>query len=205
MVGIITPNNVGSQLRIVRIILSRFSKAVGILITVPVVQYSEASQTVKITVGYISNGIGSLGMISTNLVNVLGDYLSQVIGIKVNLVLVNVGNHYSDASLLVQYLSSLIGGSSQASHTFKTVILRLAKFIAFTKANTIGGYNHNSPMTFKGLRVQVSGRLTTEPTRPRQTVQEFTIGSFKSNRIQSSSFTSVNAKGTITIKVWLGI
>ena len=134
----------------------------------------------------------------------LGDYLSQVFGLKVNLVLVSVGNHYSDASLLAQYLSSLIGGSAQASHTFKTVMLRLAKFIAFTKANT-EGYLHNSPLSFKGLRVRVSGRLTTEPTRPRQTVHEFTIGSFKSNRIQSSSFTSVKAKGSITIKVWLGI
>ena len=59
MKNITTPNIIGNQLRILRIILVRFGKAAGVLITVPVVQYNGASQTVKITVGYITNGIGT--------------------------------------------------------------------------------------------------------------------------------------------------
>lgn len=181
-----------NQIRTIRILLTRFSKAANIMTTLPVVQYKVDS--VNITIGYISNV-----PLTVNLVNVLSDYISKVFGVKVIIRLVRIDNYYSDAHILAQYLSSLIGGSAQSSHTFKVAMQRLSRYIAFSV------YNPNSAIGFKGLRVQISGRLATEPTRPRQTVHVYSIGSFKSNRLQASSYTSTNTKGSMTIKVWLGL
>lgn len=184
--------NAINQMRTLRILLARFSKAAGIMTTLPVVQFGAGS--VNITIGYISKA-----PISVNLINVLGDYISQIFGIKAHLRFVRIENYYADAQILAQYLSSLIGGSAQSSHTFKVAIRRLSRYIAFAAGHP------NSAIGFKGLRVQISGRLATEPTRPRQTVHVYEIGSFKSNRMQASSYTSTNPKGSITIKVWLGL
>ena len=54
--------------------------------------------------------------------------------------------------------------------------------------------------------MQVSGRLQSERNRPRFTVQTAQIGSFvndKRSLIDMSSFSTKNAKGAFTIKVWI--
>lgn len=195
-------NNVQGHSRLLRVVLTRFSEALGIMTTVPVVVNNHASGTFKVIVGYIDHGVGSPSVITANLVNIMADYLSHVLGGAVQLVLIKVDHHYSDATLLAQYLSGLIGGGNTTSHTFKAAVLRLTKFLAFT----VGNLNDGSLIgTLKGIRVVVSGRLATEPTRPRQTVQEFTMGSFSGHRLQASSFTTINAKGSMTVKVWLAM
>ena len=191
-----------NQLRLMRIILARFSQAAGIMTTQPAVSFSPVTGTLTLTIGYIMSGGGSL---SANLVNVLADYLSRALGLKVCLVLVRVQNPYSDAGLLARYLSSLMGGPARSSHTFKAVVLRLAKHLAFPAGPLHGVRGYNAPIALRGVRVRVSGRLTVEPTRPRQTTHEFTLGTFKTNRLQAGSYTVINSKGAMTIKIWLGL
>jgi len=199
----LTPHDLVNQLRLLRIILTRFSQAAGLMSTQPAVQYSPVTGTLSVTAGYIMGG-GSQSPLSANMVNVLADYLSRSLRQKVSLSLVRVQNPYSDANLLARYLSTLMGGPAQSSHTFKAVVLRLAQHLAFA-VGPGAGKGRNAPIALRGVRVRVSGRLTTEPTRPRQTTQEFTLGTFRSNRLQAGSYTVFNSKGAMTIKVWLGL
>lgn len=170
MTEVPSPTALGNQLRLLRMVLARFSQASGLLLTQPVAQYSPVTGTLKISVGYIGGGGGDQAPLSINLVNVLSDYLSSALGVKVCLLLIRLQNHYSEPSLLAQYLAGLIGGGVDSSSTFKSTVTRLAKFLAFSADEV-------APMTVKGVRVRVSGRLTVEPTRPRQTTQEFTLRS----------------------------
>ena len=185
--------------RLLRIIITRFAKAVNIMITVPTVQHAVSSRTVKVTVGYLANSTHC--PLTVNMVHVLSDYLSCVFGRTVTLVFVRVGTPFADAHLLCQHLSRFMAGSVSASHRFKPVMSRLAKHMTLARRTT----DLSAPQVARGVRVRLSGRLTTEPTRPRVTTSEMTIGSFRSNRLQSSSLTSINAKGSMTIKVWLGL
>lgn len=192
-----------NQFRLLRIIIARFSQAAGILTTQPSVEFNPVTGSLKLTIGYFI--AGERNQLSANLVNVVTDYLSLALGLKVSLVLIRVQNPYADANVLARYLSSLMGGPARSSHAFKAVMLQLAKFLAFPSVAVKGVWGINAPYALRGVRVRVSGRLTVEPTRPRQTTHEFTLGTFKTNRLQAGSFTVINSKGAMTVKVWLGL
>ena len=55
------------------------------------------------------------------------------------------------------------------------------------------------------MKIRVSGRLLTQRSVPRQTVQTAQIGSFsgQDNVIDFGSYTTKNKKGAFTVKVWI--
>ena len=70
--------------------------------------------------------------------------------------------------------------------------------------DAIGG--SRLPSHIVGLKVQLHGRLTSETSRPRQTEQSATMGSFRADRmglVHAASHTATNNKGAYTVKVWL--
>ena len=69
------------------------------------------------------------------------------------------------------------------------------------------------PSYITGMKIRISGRLTTQRSVPRQTVQTAQVGSFSSSHIpsnskasgiiSSASFSTKNQKGAFTVKVWI--
>ena len=54
-----------------------------------------------------------------------------------------------------------------------------------------------------GLRIQISGKLTTANNRPRYTVRSYYIGSISGENVSFSQYTTKNKLGSFTVKVWL--
>jgi ribosomal protein S3 len=62
------------------------------------------------------------------------------------------------------------------------------------------------PSHILGLKIRVSGRLASERSRPRFTVQTAETGTFSKNNlslVQVRSSTAKNKKNRYTVKVWL--
>lgn len=192
--------------RIAGIILTRLSAALDILTTLPTIK-SKAGKT-SIIVGFTPiNSEKPNTTISNNLINVLADILSSLYLSPVELTLIRINYLFNDSHILANYLALMIGASNQNSFTFKATLIRLVSFIAFNTENiTMSSHSHSHSHSgiineLKGIKVRVSGRLSSEPTRPRQTVHEFIIGNFKSGVIEACSYTVTNSKGSITVKV----
>nr|YP_009445633.1 ribosomal protein S3 [Tremella fuciformis]YP_010180089.1 ribosomal protein S3 [Auricularia auricula-judae]ATX61911.1 ribosomal protein S3 [Tremella fuciformis]ATX61932.1 ribosomal protein S3 [Tremella fuciformis]ATX61955.1 ribosomal protein S3 [Tremella fuciformis]ATX61976.1 ribosomal protein S3 [Tremella fuciformis]ATX61998.1 ribosomal protein S3 [Tremella fuciformis] len=62
------------------------------------------------------------------------------------------------------------------------------------------------PSHIVGIKVRVSGRLMTERSQPRKTVQSVQVGSFSKNNlslVDMASYSTKNKKGAFTVKVWI--
>lgn len=175
-------------------LLQRFATTMGIIITKPIVQH--ASNRITITVGYI--GIDSPVNLSLNSINILCDSMSMVLGCPVHITFIQLNNHYSDANVLAHYLATIIGVSGSLSQSFLPAMRYLSLLLKL-------GTTSNLLVSVTGIKVQVSGRITSEPVRPRQTVQSYMLGKFNNMTIQTGSYTACNTIGNLTIKVWLGI
>lgn len=66
--------------------------------------------------------------------------------------------------------------------------------------------------SLKGIKIRISGKLTSMGNRPRYTVREYIYGNMstssshlqgKGNSLQVSQHTSKNVHGTFTVKVWV--
>jgi hypothetical protein len=127
----------------------------------------------------------------------------------VELRLVKLHYPYLNSYILAQYIAS-----NAQNYKLAKILRRLFSYVAPVK-NTSRIFSENTqlealssvlPSHIVGLKVRVSGRLTTERSRPRQTVQTAEIGSFsKSNLslVDTDSFTTNNKKGAFTVKVWI--
>lgn len=147
---------------------------------------------------YISNTDESL---TSNQINILGQQLASIAPCPVELRLVRLFSSYLDADVLAKFLSREL-----ESGRFRTVILNL-----FTHIGPIKPYTNLDIVytgAILGIKVRLAGRLTEEPSLPRQTIKTVSIGTFASKRIrilQASSYTTTNIKGAYTVKVWLAI
>jgi ribosomal protein S3 len=140
--------------------------------------------------------------LNNNTINNLGDVLSKLFGRPVELRLVKLYYPYLNSYILAQYI---------ALNTQKYNFVRIQRMI-FGKASIVKDTESANvliselPAQIVGIKIRVSGRLVTERSKPRQTVQTAQIGSFvKDNKslVDASSFTSKNKKGAFTIKVWI--
>jgi hypothetical protein len=116
--------------------------------------------------------------------------------------LVKLHYPYLNRYILAQHIAS-----NAQNYKLVKILRRLFSYVAPVK-NTLSleALSSALPSHIVGLKVRVSGRLITERSRPRQTVQTAEIGSFsKSNLslVDSASFTSSNKKGAFTVKVWI--
>lgn len=154
--------------------------------------------------------------LNNNIVNKLAIKLQKQFQQHVELRLKKHEYPYLDRYILAQYIavntqqytfdhiaSMIIGDFSPFLSTSGALIaLSTNSFKESTAALT------NSIRILVGIKLELSGRLVTELSRPRETVQIKHIGSFakdNSAEVQYASFTTKNKKGAFTIKVTLSL
>ncbi|TPG03839.1 hypothetical protein EAH88_19305 [Rhodanobacter glycinis] len=140
--------------------------------------------------------------LNVNTINNLGERLSQIFGRPVELRLVRLHYPYLNSHILAQFV---------AHNTQKYNFVRIQRMI-FSKAAIVKDTDTEKallselPSHIVGIKIRISGRLVTERSRPRQTVQTAEMGSFvKDNKsiVETAQFTDKNKKGAFTVKVWI--
>lgn len=156
---------------------------------------------------YIANSNQAL---SNSTINSLGEVLSKLFKRPVELRLVRVHYPYMNSYILAQYVAI-------NTKRYNFTRIQRAIFAALQVVNqrtlftsSVPSSDNALPAYITGVKIRVSGRLVTERSVPRQTVQTAQIGSFsdpsngqEKNVIESASFTSKNKKGAFTVKVWI--
>lgn len=148
--------------------------------------------------------------LNNNTVNNLGETLSSLFGRPVELRLVKLHYPYLNSYILAQYIAL-----NTQDYTLVQIVRRIFGSMSPIKdtSSPFVGLNGSAintssdlPSHIVGIKVRVSGRLMTERSRPRQTVQTAQIGSFAKGNlslVDNASFTTKNKKGAFTVKVWI--
>lgn len=151
--------------------------------------------------------------LNNNTVNNLGEALSSLFNKTVELRLVKLHYPFLNCYILAQYIAY-----NTQDYKLVQITRRIFGSISPVKNTQFSGTSGSlsparsslpSPTPFGavvGIKVRVSGRLITERSRPRQTVQTVQVGSFAKNNlsfVESASFTTKNKKGAFTVKVWI--
>lgn len=169
------------------------------------------------------------GALNQSMLNVLGAQLAEVLGRDVELIMIRVSAPYLDANVLAEWLSMDLV-TSTFSQTIKTMMTKMMTMTMKTTTTALSTTTPNKrtkrtvkgsmymggsalfpvtlPGAITGVKVQLAGRLMTEPSLPRTVVQSASVGSFRPGpyqSLQSGSYTMVNPKGTYTVKVWLSV
>lgn len=154
---------------------------------------SVAADSVKIHVPYfifeVQNALGAIAVIN------LHKALIRLYGITVVLRLVRLTVPYLDAHVLAKYISAEL-----VSNTFTQVVRRLFALISPVTVRT----NLQLPAFLVGFKIRLAGRLIKEKSHPRLTVQTVSLGNLavsRTNITHSAGYTSVNIKGSYTVKV----
>jgi ribosomal protein S3 len=140
--------------------------------------------------------------LNNNTVNNLGDALSSLFGRPVELRLVKLHYPYLNSYILAQYIAL-----NTQDYTLVQIVRRIfGSIVPVKNTQSVNVLASDLPSHIVGIKVRVSGRLMTERSRPRQTVQTAQIGSFAKGNlslVDSASFTTKNKKGAFTVKVWI--
>lgn len=152
--------------------------------------------------------------LDSSTINSLGEVLSKLYKCPVELRLVRLHYPYLNSYILAQFVAM-----NTRKYNFKAIMNSL--FSAVRESVIATGSTTSLPSQIVGLKVKISGRLATQRSVPRQTVQTAQIGSFSSSVIQNNAFsvqetgakaegvvefaafTSKNKKGAFTVKVWI--
>lgn len=152
--------------------------------------------------------------LDSSTINSLGEVLSKLYKCPVELRLVRLHYPYLNSYILAQFVAM-----NTRKYNFKAIMNSL--FSAVRESVMATGSTTSLPSQIVGLKVKISGRLATQRSVPRQTVQTAQIGSFSSSVIQNNAFsvqetgakaegvvefaafTSKNKKGAFTVKVWI--
>ena len=114
--------------------LERWAASQRILLTRPVLDMTTSSLNIRL--GYIPVNSSSQSSLSINMVNLLSDHLSKVYDRRVVLNLIRMNNHYTDANILVRYISLLIGRSMAQSHKFRPTVRALLKNVKYSPVSS---------------------------------------------------------------------
>lgn len=140
--------------------------------------------------------------LNNNTVNNLGDALSSIFGRSVELRLIKLHYPYLDSYILAQYIAM-----NTQDYTLTQIVRRVFGSISPIKnVDSFNAQSSNLPSHIVGIKIQVSGRLMMERSRPRQTMQTMQMGSFSKDNlalVDNASFTTKNKKGAFTVKVWI--
>ncbi len=141
--------------------------------------------------------------LSDSTVNNLGQVLSKLFKRPVELRLVRLHYPYLNSYILAQYIA--INSNRYNFTRIQRAIFNALRAVKATSLEASAGSDQVLPSYITGMKIRVSGRLVTQRSVPRQTVQTAQIGSFsgQNNVIDSASYTSKNKKGAFTIKVWI--
>lgn len=142
--------------------------------------------------------------LNNNTVNNLGEVLSKLFGRNVELRMVRINYPYLDRHILAQYIAF-----NTQDYNFVQIIRRIFRTISplvKVDSKSCDLLPNSMAAGIVGIKVRLAGRLVTERSKPRQTVQTAQIGTFSNTNmsmIDRSSFTSKNKKNSFTIKVWI--
>lgn len=203
--------NVNAQRVATKLIANFFSKPlateVHALASKPV--FSVSGDKVVINVFYY---LADKKALNNSSINSLGQVLSKLFKQPVELRFVRLHYPYLDSYILAQYIAI-----NTAKYNFTRIqraifgalqfpVLKASEAPVATEDTTLPSY-------ITGMKIRISGRLTTQRSVPRQTVQTAQVGSFSSSHIpsnskasgiiSSASFSTKNQKGAFTVKVWI--
>ena len=177
--------------------VQRFFGALSTIPGVPQVTVSSSGVTVHMSY-YMITGTEAL---TRDDIQGLLSQLTTICSCPVSLMLVKLSQPYLDARVLATYVSNELA----AEQKFASVVKRIFATAHIVKDSATAS-SLGLPSWVIGLKVELAGRLMSEPSRPRLTVQTAQIGSLTNTPFTStqlSSYTAINMKGTYTVKVWL--
>jgi hypothetical protein len=148
--------------------------------------------------------------LNNSTINSLGEVLSKLYKSPVELRLVRLHYPYLNSYILAQYIAM-----NTRKYNLKAITNSLFTCVQLSGPDS----TPLLPAQILGLKVKISGRLTTQRSVPRQTVQTVQIGSFSSSAVaqaankpgaalaegvvEYAAYTSKNKKGAFTVKVWI--
>lgn len=143
-----------------------------------------------------STSLNSLVAALSRLFSSATDLLRSGAQVPVQLRIVRLHHPYLNSSILAQFL---------ALNASKYGFARLRQYVLTSiPLSTIASTQHtNTGHSVLGVRVQVSGLLTTQRMAPRKTVSTVSAGTFHGSgtHVDYSSHTSKSALGSYTVKV----
>lgn len=168
-------------------VIQSFFKSAKILSGKPT--YKAFNRKVVVNVPYFCTQ--NIGLTETQ-TNALGMAVARLFGTQVELRLVRLQYPYLDSAILAQYIALNAGNYN---------FLRMQKML-FNKVSLAS--THSLPHQTMGVKVELAGRLPTQRSIPRKTVENGHIGSFSSTSGQPLDFNqyaSKNKLNAFTIKV----
>jgi len=123
-------------------------------------------------------------------INALGVTLTQLFNKTVEIRLIRLQYPYLDSSILAQYLAINAG---------KYNFTRMQKNL-FSKVPIVLPLDV-MPSQLTGIKLELAGRLTTQRSIPRKTVENVHTGSQNSTSLDFSQYSSKNKIGAFTMKV----
>ncbi len=150
-------------------------------------------------------------LIDNTSINTLGNGLTRCWGRPVELRLIRLNHAILDSTIFGQYLSA---NSNKYSFSRLFDMLKASLPTVVAKESLYEGFpcltNTNEEMYLTshvtGVMIKLSGRLTTQHSGPRQTINVNRLGSSGkgfSGAVDFSQFTSKNKLGAFTMKVWI--
>lgn len=172
--------------------------------------FTALGNKVVVNVFYFIPFLNKNQALNNSTINSLGEVLSKLYKSPVELRLVRLHYPYLNSYILAQYIAM-----NTRKYNLKAITNSL-----FTRVQLSGSDSTPLlPAQILGLKVKISGRLTTQRSVPRQTVQTVQIGSFSSSTVAQSAgksgatqavgtveyaaYSSKNKKGAFTVKVWI--
>nr|UHB41910.1 ribosomal protein S3 [Apiotrichum gamsii] len=126
--------------------------------------------------------------LNENTINNLGLLLNKIYHRPVELHIIKLSYPYLDRNILAQFVRK-----QTIKWRFKKIQKQLFKSIPLSRDGILG------------IKIIISGRLTTERKKPRITVSTSKIGSFRTfnnkNITDNSSYTYKNSNGAFTVKI----
>jgi ribosomal protein S3 len=134
----------------------------------------------------------------------LGDALTRCWGRTVELRLVRINHSALDSSIFAQYLTAN-GGKYSFNRILDMLKSSLPTVVSEGSVDE-DGVSATPTSHITGVKIKLSGRLTTQRSGPRQTVQAGRIGSSAKGQfgtVDYSKHTAKNKLGAFTMKVWI--
>lgn len=168
-------------------LVSTFFAQSKILVAKPSYKTMPNGKVVVQVLYYVPNSVEPL---ADNKINALGVAIAQLLGdTRVELRLVRLQYPYLESSILAQYVAINAG---------KYNFLRMRKMVMNRSA---GLTTKGKSGLASGLKLELAGRLTTQRSIPRKTVENGHTGSFSGKALDFSQYASKNKLGAFTIKV----
>ena len=183
------------------IIKSFFGK---VLSSTPVFRVS--SNRVILQLFYYNSG--KIQLFSDIALNTLGIVLSELYPNKtLELRFIRLQHPYLNSSILSQYLA--INASKYNFNRLQNILLCAVPIVKSNVQDKTNILSQNSNRFVTGVKVQLSGLLTTQRAAPRKTVYTASVGTFSANALTRSliveyaNTASKSRDGAFNIKVWI--